>query len=93
MSKPLSPLATSPAPYLVKRREWCDSLDRTDQWYRDNVNNPKCDPPLPPTIKQGRGNFVRYEDGEQYKRALLRKTGIIRAPGRPRKTDSEQSKI
>jgi hypothetical protein len=77
--------AKSP-PLLTPLTEFLRDVRRSYVWFRDNVDNPKYDPPLPKLVKQGPNNFVVTAHAEQYKRALLRRAGIQTA-GRPRKDE------
>lgn len=79
-----------PPPLLTPLQEFLSDVRRSYIWFRDNVNNPDYDPPLPKLVKQGPNNFIVTEHGERYKRALLRKAGIPTA-GRPRKDIHETS--
>lgn len=80
------------APMLTPLRKFLRDVARSYMWFRDNRDNPKCDPPLPKLIKQGRNNFVLTTDVERYKRELLRKSGIPVA-GRPRKGAPPDPKV
>jgi hypothetical protein len=73
-----------PPPLLTPLMQFLRDVQRSYVWYRDNVGNPDYDPPLPKLVKQGPNNFIVTEHGERYKRALLRKNGIVTV-GRPRK--------
>jgi hypothetical protein len=72
-------------PTFQKLSDWLADINRSYGWYRDAVANPQRSPRVPPLIKQGRNNFIRYSDGENYKREILKSAGI-RTVGRPHKT-------
>jgi hypothetical protein len=85
---PSSP-STSP-PTFQRLSDWLREISRSYGWYRDALVNPQSWPRPPPLIKQGRNNFIRYADGQAYKRELLKSAGVA-VPGRPRKPTPEQS--
>ena len=50
-------------PFLIRRADFLRDISRSEQWYRDRVDDPRLAPPLPKTIHQGKDAFVRTEAG------------------------------
>lgn len=74
----------NPPPLLTPLMEFLRDVRRSYVWFRDNLDNPNYQPPLPRLVKQGPNNFVLTAQADAYKRALLKRAGIPTV-GRPRK--------